>query len=124
MSPKEAPSPESPCRFQAATTGWISIWGNEPFALVLRCLEPVAARESETAFMVTPIVPKRRSWDPSWPSPRVEAAKALWHGLWEFQLEARPIEPVDADGIIIAGLIGSRMNVATSRAKRVCLIVS
>jgi serine/threonine-protein kinase len=53
----------------------------------------------ETAFMITPMIPKMSVMRPFMLDPGPEAAKALWVGLAEVQL-AWPIEPVDADAFI------------------------
>ncbi|MVT53097.1 protein kinase [Bradyrhizobium yuanmingense] len=50
----------------------------------------------ETAFMISPMVPKMTVMRPFMADPGVEAAKALWAGMAEFQL-AWPIEPVDPE---------------------------
>ena len=49
----------------------------------------------ETAFMVTPVIPKRVIVDPFALDPGEEAAQALWRGLGSHQV-AWPFEPVDA----------------------------
>jgi hypothetical protein len=53
----------------------------------------------ETAFMVSPMVAKTTVMRPFMADPGVEAAKALWVGMAEYQL-AWPIERVDADAFI------------------------
>lgn len=53
----------------------------------------------ETAFMISPLVSKMSVMRPFTVDPGIEAAKALWTGMAEFQL-AWPIEPVDADVFI------------------------
>ena len=53
----------------------------------------------ETAFMITPMIPKTTLMRPFMLDPGPEAAKALWVGLAEVQL-AWPIESVDADSFI------------------------
>jgi serine/threonine protein kinase len=53
----------------------------------------------ETAFMITPMVPKMTFMRPFMLDPGPDAAKALWAGLAEIQL-AWPIEPVDTDAFI------------------------
>lgn len=58
-----------------------------------------AAEWIETAFMVSPTVPKTTVMRPFMADPGVEAAKALWAGMAEFQL-AWPIERVDAGAFI------------------------
>jgi serine/threonine-protein kinase len=53
----------------------------------------------ETAFMISPMVSKMTVMRPFMADPGIEAAKALWNGVSEFQL-AWPIEPIDSDAFI------------------------
>ena len=53
----------------------------------------------ETAFMLTPLGTRTTTMRPFLADPGLEAAKALWNGLSEYQL-AWPIEPIDTDSFI------------------------
>ncbi|WP_441232755.1 serine/threonine-protein kinase [Bradyrhizobium sp. 1200_D9_N1_1] len=53
----------------------------------------------ETAFMISPMVPKMTTMRPFMADPGIEAAKALGAGMAEYQL-AWPIEPLDSDAFI------------------------
>lgn len=53
----------------------------------------------ETAFMVSPLMAKNTTMRPFMADPGIEAAKALWAGMAEFQL-AWPIEPVESETFI------------------------
>ncbi|RSN60686.1 serine/threonine protein kinase [Amycolatopsis sp. WAC 04182] len=52
----------------------------------------------ETAFMVSPMVNRRFSQDPFALNPGIEAAKALWNGMAEWQL-AWPFTPLAVDDL-------------------------
>jgi serine/threonine-protein kinase len=56
--------------------------------------EPGIFRWYETAFMVSPLIPKRFAQEPMRFDPGEEAGKALWRGMAEWQL-AWPFTPVD-----------------------------
>ena len=49
--------------------------------------------------MISPMVSKMTTMRPFMADPGIEAAKALWAGMAEYQL-AWPIEPLDSDAFI------------------------
>ena len=49
--------------------------------------------------MISPMVSKMTVMRPFMADPGIEAAKALWNGVSEFQL-GWPMEPIDSDGFI------------------------
>jgi serine/threonine-protein kinase len=53
----------------------------------------------EIAFMISPMIPRTSVMRPFMADPGIEAAKALWVGVSEFQL-AWPIEAIDTDAFI------------------------
>ncbi|MET4448668.1 hypothetical protein ABIB75_006978 [Bradyrhizobium sp. GM2.2] len=53
----------------------------------------------ETAFMVSPLLGRNTTMRPFMADPGIEAAKALWNGMSEFQL-AWPIEEIDPELLI------------------------
>ncbi|KRQ02749.1 hypothetical protein AOQ72_06625 [Bradyrhizobium yuanmingense] len=53
----------------------------------------------ETAFMVSPLMGRNTTMRPFMADPGIEAAKALWAGMAEFQL-AWPMEPVESEAFI------------------------
>ncbi|MDE5461553.1 protein kinase [Bradyrhizobium sp. CSS354] len=54
---------------------------------------------AETAFMVSPLLGRNTTMRPFMADPGIEAAKALWNGMSEFQL-AWPIEEIDPESLI------------------------